>query len=117
LKVWQRTHAMTLEVYRVTASFPREEMYGLTSQVRRAAVSVAANIAEGSKRAYPRDYARFLNIAEGSIAESECLLLLARDLGYLDPTACERLTTEAQEISRMLNGLRSSVEQQDATSR
>jgi four helix bundle protein len=77
LKVWQRSHALTLEIYRFTATFPTDERFGLISQLRRAAVSVPTNIAEGSKRQSNPDYARFLNIAEGSLAETEYLLLLS----------------------------------------
>ncbi len=111
LKVWQRSHALVLEVYRRTQAFPSEERYGLTSQLRRAATSVASNIAEGSKRHTNPDYARFLNMAEGSITEVEYLFILSRDLGYLTAEATEPLIAEAQEISRMLYALRTKVEQ------
>ena len=89
LKVWQRSHAFTLEMYRVTSSFPDHERFGLVSQLRRASASVPTNIAEGSKRARNQDYARFLNIAEASLAETEYLVILARDLEYLRPEASE----------------------------
>ncbi len=111
LKVWQRSHALVLTVYRQTASFPDHERYGLTSQVRRAAASVPTNIAEGSKRVHPQDYARFLNIAEGSLAETEYLLLLGRDLGYLGGEATTPVLAEVDEIARMLHALRAKVEQ------
>jgi four helix bundle protein len=110
LKVWQRSHALVLDLYRLTASFPAEERFGLTSQLRRSAASVPTNIAEGSKRQRPADYARYLNIAESSAAETEYLLILSRDLGYLPADAAEKRIAEAQEISRMLHGLRSKVE-------
>ena len=109
LKVWQRSHALVLEIYRATAGFPTDERFGLTSQLRRAATSVSTNIAEGSKRQHAPDYARFLNVAEGSLAETEYLLLLSRDLGYLPPEAATPLSTEAGEISRMLHALRAKV--------
>ena len=112
LKVWQRSQALTLQIYRASAAFPAQERFGLTSQLRRAAVSVPANIAEGSKRDSRTDYARFLNIAEGSLAEAECLLLLARDLGYLPAEVCEPLAREADEIARMLHALRTKVSDQ-----
>ncbi len=83
LRVWQRAHATVLETYRATRSFPDEERYGLTAQTRRAAVSVSANIAEGAKRNSRREYARFLNMAEGSASEAQALLLIARDLAFL----------------------------------
>ena len=110
LKVWQRSHELALEVYRLSAEFPVEERFGVTSQLRRAAVSTASNVAEGSKRKHPKDYARFLNIAEASLAEAEYLLILAMDLGYIDLQAAESLRCEADEILRMLNALRERVE-------
>ncbi|MFQ5930305.1 MAG: four helix bundle protein [Acidobacteriota bacterium] len=111
LKVWQRSHALALEIYRRTEAFPSEERFGLVSQLRRAAVSVPTNIAEGSKRKQNRDYARFLNIAEGSLAETEYLLLLSRDLGYLDRDIAKQSLSEVDEIARMLNSLRAKVEE------
>ena len=111
LKVWQRSHALAVDIYRITRPFPRDERFGITSQIRRAAVSVPSNIAEGSKRAYARDYARFLNIAEGSAAELEYLLMLARDLGHLAKDDFSRARGELDEIARMLHGLRMKVEQ------
>lgn len=110
LKVWERSHALVLSVYRLTRDFPPSEQFGITSQVRRAAVSVAANIAEGAKRATRRDYSRFLNLSEGSLAETQYLLLLARDLGLAVPSAVEPLLAETEEILRMLSGLRNRVE-------
>jgi four helix bundle protein len=110
LKVWQRGQALALEIYRRTEGFPDKERFGLTAQLRRAAVSVPANIAEGSRRQGAQDYARFLNIAEGSLAEVGCLLLLSRDLGYLEAPIAEKLSAEVEEISRMLYALRTKVE-------
>lgn len=111
LKVWQRSHALALEIYRMTATFPDAERFGLTSQIRRAATSVPSNIAEGSKCAHRKDYARFLNIAEGSAAELEYLLILARDLGLISQERSQPAAGEVEEIARMLYGLRSKVEQ------
>lgn len=102
---------MVLEIYRLTKSFPNEERFGIVSQLRRAAVSVPTNIVEGAKRQGKQDYARFLNIAEGSLAETEYLVLLSRDLGYLPPEESEMPLAEAAEIARMLNALRAKVEQ------
>lgn len=110
LKVWQRSHALVLEIYRVTATFPADERFGLVSQLRRAAVSVPCNIAEGTKRQRAPDYARFLNIAEGSLAETEYLVILSADLGYAPAAVRDKLTAEAQEIARMLHALRQKVE-------
>lgn len=81
LKVWQRSHTLALEVHRLTSSFPKSEQFGLTSQIRRAALSIPTNIAEGSKRRTRPEYARFLNIAEGSTAEVEYLAIFSRDVG------------------------------------
>jgi four helix bundle protein len=83
LKVWQRSHALVLEIYRLTKDFPSTERFGITSQIRRAAVSVPTNIAEGTKRLGGQDFVRFINIAEGSLAETEYLITLSRDLIYL----------------------------------
>jgi four helix bundle protein len=105
LKVWNKAHAVTLAVYRATANFPATERYGLTSQMRRAASSIAANIAEGCVRASDADFARFLNIAMGSASELEYFLLLAHDLTFLANDDHERITGEAQEIKRMLTAL------------
>lgn len=110
LKVWQRAHALVLEIYRISAGFPPDERFGLTSQLRRAITSVPANLAEGSRRQGRQEYARFLNIAQGSVAETEYLLILSRDLGYLSLAAFERLTADLDEVARMLHGLRSKVE-------
>jgi four helix bundle protein len=98
-----------LQVYRLTKSFPPDERYGLTSQLRRAILSVPTNIAEGSKRQTNPEYARFLNIAEGSLAETEYLLMVRRDLGYLPATITKPALAEAEEIAKMLHSLREKV--------
>lgn len=105
LKVWQKAHELTLAVYRATASFPREELYGLTSQLRRAAASVPANLAEGRCRRSDREFGRFVAIALGSASETEYHLLLARDLGFLNPVPHETLTEQVEEVERMLSVL------------
>jgi four helix bundle protein len=110
LLVWQRSHQLALDIYQQTRAFPSEERFGLTSQMRRAAVSVASNIAEGAKRRSNTDYARLLNIAEGSLAETESLLRLAKDLRFGRSEALHTLIAEADEISRMVYALRASVE-------
>jgi len=110
LKVWQRGHALVLSVYPMTTGFPLNARYGLTSQVRRAALSVPTNIAEGSKRVTGQEYARFLNIAEASLAETEYLLMVSRDLGYITPIVADKSFVEISELSRMLHGLRKKVE-------
>ena len=104
--------ALVLEIYRLSKNFPEAERFGLVSQLRRAAVSVPTNIAEGSKRLHRPDYARFLNVAEGSLAETEYLILLSADLGYLQAEVATGLSSEVTEIARMLYALRSKVEGQ-----
>jgi four helix bundle protein len=116
LKVWQKAHALVLEIYALTKAFPPEERYALSSQLWRAAISVPANIAEGSKRRSNLEYAHHLNIAEGSLAESEYLLMLARDLGYLQASRAFELLASVDEIARMLHGLRSKIEGASVTS-
>jgi four helix bundle protein len=110
LKVWQRGHALVLTVYRMTVGFPIAEGYGLLSQLRRAALSVPTNIAEGSKRVGRQEYARFLNIAEASLAETEYLLMVSRDLGYITPAIATTAFKDVAELARMLHGLREKVE-------
>jgi S23 ribosomal protein. len=112
IKVWQRSHALALDIYRLTESFSAKEQFGLTSQLRRAASSVPTNIAEGSKRLHQRDYGRFLNMAEGSIAETEYLLILSKDLGMAKGERVETLIAETSEIAQMLFGLRARVDSQ-----
>lgn len=105
LKVWERAHDVTLEVYRATRSFPREELYGLTSQTRRCSASIAANIAESCGRRGNGEFHRFLQIASGSASELDYHLLLARDLGYLGNDAYEALRNKLAELRRMLTSL------------
>lgn len=105
LVAWQRAYALVLEVYRVTNGFPSAERYGLTSQARRAAVSVAANIAEGAGRGHVGQFLHFLWIARGSLAELGTLLMLARDLGHLRNPDADALAARADEIGRLLMGL------------
>jgi len=102
LKVWQKGHELALSIYRVTKSFPRDEMYGLTSQLRRAAASIPANIAEGCVRGSGPDFRRFLLVALGSASEVEYHILLSHELGYLDKNQYECLSGNATELKRML---------------
>jgi len=101
-KVWEKSHLLTLEVYKVTEGFPREELYGLTGQIRRACASIPANIAEGCGKDGDADFARFLQIARGSASELEYHLLLARDLGFLRNEDYQRLDKETNELKQML---------------
>lgn len=102
LKVWEKSHALTLEVYKATKAFPKEEIYGLTSQIRRASVSIPANIAEGCCRSSDVDFARFLQMAAGSASELEYLFLLANEIGILHSPMYEKLAVDVVEVKRML---------------
>jgi four helix bundle protein len=104
LKVWQKAHEMILCVYQATQPFPREELYGLVSQLRRAASSIPANISEGCGCDGNREFARFLRIAMRSASETEYHLLLAQDLGYLDAKTYKSLNDQVIEVKRMLMG-------------
>ena len=99
LVVWQKSHQLTLRVYRLTATFPKHELYGLTSQMRRAAVSVPANIAEGFKKRGRPDKARVMNIAQSSLEELRYYVILSVDLGYL---ATGERFSDAEEVARLL---------------
>jgi four helix bundle protein len=105
--LWKKAHLWVLAIYRFTQGFPKEEKFGLVSQLRRAAVSVPANFVEGFKRRGLADKARFYNIAQGSIEESRYYLILARDLGYGDTTV---LVNQIQEVARMLNAYSQAVQ-------
>lgn len=104
LAVWKKAMQLVTQVYRLTRHFPREEMYGLTSQIRRAAVSIPTNIAEGWGRGSKKEYIQFLRIARGSLLELETLLTIARTLRYLSQEDMQT-TLALEEISRMLSGL------------
>ena len=105
LKVWEKAHAVTLEMYRVTNSFPRDERYGLTSQIRRCSASFAANIAEGCGRRGNGEFHRFLQVASGSASELDYHLLLARDLCFLGNDQYGSLAKQLGELRRMLTAL------------
>lgn len=105
LKVWSRSHELTLHVYRATEAFPKSEWFGLRSQIRRACSSIGANIAEGCGRRRDGEFGRFVSIALGSASELECHLLLARDLHYLDEVHHEEIRTQLDEVCRMLISL------------
>jgi four helix bundle protein len=105
LKVWEKAHSSTLDSYRFTNPFPRQELFGLTSQIRRAGVSIAANIAEGCGKRGNGEFQRCLNIAAGSASELEYHVLLARDLHRLDGVSCRRLDEAVGEVKRVLSAL------------
>jgi four helix bundle protein len=112
LLVWQKAHSLTLAAYRATSTFPAYELYGLTSQMRRCAASVAANIAEGCGKRGNGEFQRFLGIAAGSASEFEYHILLARDLGFIKETEYQMLNDAIVEIKRMLASLIRKVEQE-----
>ena len=105
LVVWQRSMDLVVQCYRISGHFPASEMYGLTGQIRRAAVSIPANIAEGHGRDSTGSFVQFLRVSQGSIKELETHLILAARLGFIDEEACTRLLTEADEIGRMMRNL------------
>ncbi|MCK5260424.1 MAG: four helix bundle protein [Candidatus Omnitrophica bacterium] len=104
LTVWQKSHELVLEVYKRTRSFPSDERFCMTQQMRRAAISIAANIAEGSKRRSDKDYCHFLNMSEGSLEELKYYLVLSRDLKYLREEFYLKLFSFSEEVGRLLNG-------------
>jgi len=105
LDVWQKAVDLVVEIYKATENFPKEEKFGLTSQVRRAAVSVPANIAEGAGRKFPKEFAHFLSNAQGSTSEVETELLIAHRLGYLSRSNFLELQISLDKIGQMLHGL------------
>ncbi len=114
IKAWELADRFAVEVYRITRHFPREELYGLTSQLRRAAVSVPTNIAEGSQRQYLKEYLQFAYVAKASMSEAEYYIHLAHQLGYLEKADLESLTTLQTEASKTLHGLIRWLERQIA---
>jgi four helix bundle protein len=110
IQVWEKAHQLTLRRYKITSSFPKEEVYGMTSQIRRASASIPANIAEGCGRDAQTELARFVHIAGGSASELEYHLMLAHDLGYIDDEAYPELDSAINEIKRMLNGFEKTVQ-------
>ena len=109
LETWKKTIAFADRVYAATAKFPESERFGLTSQMRRAAVSIASNLAEGSSRSSRTDFARFVEIAAGSLFEVVSQLMIAKNQGFLDKLDHQQLYVSAEELVRMLSGLRKSL--------
>jgi four helix bundle protein len=105
LKVWEKSHQLALAIYKATKEFPKEELYGLISQIRRSSMSIPTNIAEGCGRNTDADFARFLQMAMGSASEAEYQLILARDLEFLPKESYEKLQNDAEEVKRMLASL------------
>ena len=105
LIAWQKAMALVTAIYRATGDWPREEIYGLTSQVRRAAVSIPSNLAEGHGRTGPREFAHHVSVAYGSLCELETQVLIAEQLGYANADTSERLTAQIMEVRRLTRGL------------
>ncbi len=105
--MWQKAHEFVLTVYRITRDFPKPEMYGLTSQIRRSTVSIAANIAEGFKKKGKADKKRYFNIAQASLEETRYYLILAQDLSYCDSTSLNR---QLEEVSKLLDSYIHSIQ-------
>jgi len=109
LVVWQRAMELVTEIYRSTEAFPKDEIYGLCGQIRRAAVSIPANIAEGQGRLTPGEFRQFLGYARGSLLELETLIAVAANLNYLDHEKVTSLSVRTAEVGKLLNGLLNSV--------
>ncbi|MDZ7659906.1 four helix bundle protein [Fodinibius sp.] len=105
LKIWEKSHSLTLDIYKYTSTYPKEELYGLTSQMRRSSASIPSNIAEGCGRNSQPQFARFLNIAFGSASELEYQLILSKDLEFIDKRVFKILLEKITEIKRMLASL------------
>lgn len=110
LIVWQKAHKLVLGIYKETKKFPKEEIYGITSQIRRSAVSVAANIVEGYRKKGKKDKMRFFNISEGSIDETKYFLILSNDLELITTEIFEKWFDLADEVSRLLNAYSNAIE-------
>jgi len=109
LHAWQEAHALVVAIYTLTKLFPKEELFGLTSQVRRAAISVPSNIAEGFSRGSYKERHQFYSIARGSLTEVQSQLLIARDVHYINRDMCEKLFLQTETVSRIINGLMKST--------
>lgn len=110
LVVWQKSHQLVLEIYSLTKSFPKDELYALTSQIRRASVSIPANIAEGFTKKTLANKINFLSHSKGSLEEVKYYLILARDLNYIALANFEKLTYDAEEVSKLINGYAKSIQ-------
>ena len=114
IRVWERSHRLVIRIYKATANFPKEEIYGLTSQLRRASVSIPSNIAEGSSRDGDAEFCRFLHISIGSASEIDYQLMLAHDLGYLNDQDYKYLSSEVNIVRQKLIALIQSIKGETA---
>jgi len=110
LEIWKRSMDLVAEIYLITKQFPKEELYTLTSQIRRAAISIPSNIAEGRSKRSTKDYMRFLNVSYGSLSELETQLMIGQKLGYIASNKLDPMLDETANIGRMINGLLSSLD-------
>lgn len=113
LKVWQKAIELVTEIYGITKAYPKEEIYGLTSQIGKCSVSIPSNIAEGAGRGSKKDFSHFLDIAKGSAFELETQLLISNNLNYLNNEKYQRLVTKFNEIQKMITGLQKSLKTND----
>lgn len=113
LDVWKRAIGFVEKIYKMTSSFPSEEKFGLTSQMRRAAVSIPSNIAEGAARSGKKEFLNFLNFSQGSVAELETQIIISENLKFINSDAGKKLINELDEISKMLIGLQRSLKRVD----
>lgn len=109
LQIWQWSRKLAVKIYSITKSFPKEEIFGMTSQLRRAGVSIPSNIAEGHRRGTDKEFIQFLNIARGSLAEVETQIIIANDIKFIEDSITEEMVIEINEIGKMINGLISSL--------
>ena len=115
LKVWEKAHQLAMEIYRISKTFPKEEIYGLTSQIRRAAFSVPLNIVEGHASTSRKEFLSFLNIANRSLVETEYLLEILRELNFMDENAYQRLEKQRNEVGVILNAFTKAVRAKTAS--
>lgn len=109
LIVWQKAYKFALDIYKATKGNPKDELYGITNQIRRAGISISANIAEGYERQHRKEYIQFLTIAKGSLGEVETYLLYSKDLGYINDEKYVELEGQRQEVAKLLRGLINSL--------
>lgn len=105
LRAWQEAHALVVDIYTLTKSFPKEELFGLTSQIRRAAISIPSNVAEGFSRQSPKERVQFYSISRGSLTEVQSQILIARDIHYIDADSCDKMLLQIETVSKIINGL------------
>jgi|SRR3989338_8910009 len=113
LEAWRKAHLLVLDIYKITKIFPKDELFGIISQLRRAASSITANIAEGFERFHYKDKIRFYHQARGSVGEVQNFLILSKDLKYISNEACKTMGQKANEVRRLINGMIRSIENQD----